>query len=574
MLTFVKQFAASLQAFYFYLHNSKTNMQAKKRPEYIIIAFVLIAISLVGIIVVQSYWTINAYRQTKKRFDRDIDTALVRAIDDCKGAYIDSIRLVLIRRLSSPDIYAKIDTVYYTEAQRYGYNVRVVKSEMRPMIATVTKCNFDDVDYKRYVRRAHYRGKEDTPALLAEMALDSPDFMGMLLRLFKDIDMKAGSNKIIDYLQNNMNADDADKMYGHIQQLLYNGVITLPKNYRAADSIRIARFYKRELSERNIGADFKLKFNFKNIPRKTVHARYSETAQYNYRFHGFVYFDQGNDLTVLNVRATFNNPQYAIIRNMVVSLMISALLIIATAGSFIYILRTLLKQKKLAELKDDFINNMTHELKTPLATITVAIEGLQKFNALNDTEKTQRYLETSRSELNKLNDLVTKVLNIASFENNEDGLHPEELNIDEMVQGVIASEKMKAAKTVNISYANPDKVESISADKLHLRNVLLNLVDNAVKYSGESVDIAIVVYKGDGMLTFEVRDNGIGISNDNLKNVFEKFYRVPTGNLHNVKGTGLGLSYARSIIEAHGGTLTLKSELGKGSEFIFTLPLS
>jgi signal transduction histidine kinase len=133
---------------------------------------------------------------------------------------------------------------------------------------------------------------------------------------------------------------------------------------------------------------------------------------------------------------------------------------------------------------------------------------------------------------------------------------------------------MKATKTVNITYANPDKVETVNADKLHFRNVLLNLIDNAVKYSGESVDVAIVVYKEDGMVCFAVRDNGIGISHDNLKSVFEKFYRVPTGNLHNVKGTGLGLSYSRSIIEAHGGTMCVKSDLNKGSEFIFTLPIS
>jgi signal transduction histidine kinase len=371
-----------------------------------------------------------------------------------------------------------------------------------------------------------------------------------------------------------MSAADADKINKHIQQLLYNGIISLPQNHRGADSIRIARYYKWELKRINIKADFKLVLNDRDIPRKTARARYSETGQHSYRYHGFVYFDPGNDISILNVRATFNNPQYTIMRNMVLTMSMSVLLILFTTACFIYILRTILRQKKLAELKDDFINNMTHELKTPLATITVAIEGLQKFNALDDTEKTKRYLETSRNELNKLNELVTKVLNIASFENNEPDLNPEAINLDELVNEVIASEKLKTAKTVNMSYVNPDKVETINADKLHFRNVLLNLVDNAVKYSGEKVDIAIVVYKEDGMLCFAVRDNGIGISQDNMKNIFDKFYRVPTGNLHNVKGTGLGLSYARFIIEAHGGTLAVKSELNKGSEFIFTLPLS
>jgi signal transduction histidine kinase len=559
---------------YFYLHISQTIMQRKKRPEYIIIAFVLIALSLIGIIVVQSYWTVNAYRQTKKRFDRDIDTALARAIDDCKGAYIDSVRPIVIRRLSSPDIQILIDTANYPKPRPPAFNIRIAPAAIGKGILGEIMWNFDKAEVKRYERRIHYRNKSDQTRLITEIALNSPDYMSSILKVFREVDTKRGSTNIINYLQNNMSKDDADKINNKIQQLLYNGVITLPQNYRGADSIRIARYYKWELKKINIKADFKLVLNDRDIPRKTARARYSETGQHSYRYHGFVYFDPGNDISSLNVRATFNNPQYAIMRNMVLTMSMSALLILFTSACFVYILRTILKQKKLAELKDDFINNMTHELKTPLATITVAIEGLQKFNALNDTEKTKRYLETSRNELNKLNDLVTKVLNIASFENNEPELNLQDINVDELVNEVMASEKMKAAKTVNITYANPDKVETIKADKLHLRNVLLNLVDNAVKYSGEQVNIAIVAYKEDGMLCFAVRDNGMGISQDNLRAVFEKFYRVPTGNLHNVKGTGLGLSYARSIIEAHGGSMTVRSELNKGSEFIFTLPLS
>ncbi|MBW4890532.1 HAMP domain-containing histidine kinase [Mucilaginibacter sp. HMF5004] len=550
-------------------------MQQKKRPEYIITAFVLIALSLIGIIVVQGYWTLNAYRQTKKRFDRDIDTALVRAIGDCKESYIDSVRVVLIKRLSSPEIQIRIDTQFYPGPKTYGYNIRFYKKDIGENIKTRTiDAGLDEADYKRYKRRVRYRDKNDLPRLLTEIAFNEPEVMARILGLLKDMDMKQGSSNIIDYLQNDMDKGNAERISKKIQQLIYNGVITLPQNYRRADSIKIARAYKRELRRMNITANFRLVLHDRDISHKAARARYSETGQHSYKYHGFVYFDHGNELTTLNVRATFNNPQYAIIKNMMLTMSMSALLILFTTACFIYILHTILRQKKLAELKDDFINNMTHELKTPLATITVAIEGLQKFNALNDAEKTQRYLETSRNELNKLNDLVTKVLNIASFENNEPDLSIEEVDIDEVINGVIASEKMKATKTVNITYANADKVSTIHADKLHFRNVLLNLVDNAVKYSHDSVDIAIAVYKQDGMLCFEVKDNGIGISHENMKNIFDKFYRVPTGNLHNVKGTGLGLSYAKSIVEAHGGTLTVNSELYRGCQFIFTLPLN
>ena len=235
---------------------------------------------------------------------------------------------------------------------------------------------------------------------------------------------------------------------------------------------------------------------------------------------------------------------------------------------------TIIEQKKLATLKDDFINNMTHELKTPIATITVAIEGLQSFNVLSDEAKTKRYLQTSREQLERLNQLVTKVLNVAASENNEIGMNIEEIDVDKMIGDVIASEKAKTVKTVNFNYINKDNVETIYADRLHLNNILLNLVDNAVKYAGDQVDVDITVYKVGHTLAGSVKDNGMGIPAEHLAHIFDKFYRVPTGNVHNVKGTGLGLSYVKYITEAHGGTITVKSQVNTGSEFIVTLPLS
>jgi signal transduction histidine kinase len=259
---------------------------------------------------------------------------------------------------------------------------------------------------------------------------------------------------------------------------------------------------------------------------------------------------------------------------MLFSLLFSVLLVLFTIFCFYYISRTIIEQKKLADLKDDFINNMTHELKTPIATITVAIEGLQKFNALNDTEKTQRYLETSRNELARLNDLVTKVLDIAAFENKEIELLKEKININELVNDMIKSEKSKTTKTVNITFNNKGNTEFIYIDKIHFRNVLVNLVDNALKYSSGPVEIVVTCYKNEGNLILSVKDNGIGIPATHLGLIFDKFHRVPTGNIHSVKGTGLGLSYVKYIVEAHGGSISVKSEINKGSEFIVSIPLS
>ena len=272
------------------------------------------------------------------------------------------------------------------------------------------------------------------------------------------------------------------------------------------------------------------------------------------------------------VRAVIRNPQNAIWKGMLITLLMSVLLVVLTVFCFWYIFKTIIQQKKLSELKDDFINNMTHELKTPIATMTVAIEGLQKYNALNDPEKTQRYLQTSRNELTRLNDIVSRVLNVAAFGNDEVKLVKDSINVDELIHDVIETEKLKANKPVTIYYENKSDIETINADKLHFRNVMVNLIDNAIKYSNEQVLIIITCYKvGDNAL-FSVKDNGIGIPASHISHVFNKFHRVPTGNVHDVKGTGLGLSYVKYVVEAHNGSVIAESELNAGSEFIISIP--
>lgn len=251
----------------------------------------------------------------------------------------------------------------------------------------------------------------------------------------------------------------------------------------------------------------------------------------------------------------------------------SVVLIIITILAYVYLFKIILKQKRLAEMKDDFINNMTHELKTPIAIISAAVEGMQNFNALQDKEKTNRYLETSRKELSRLNDLVTKVLHMASYEKKDIQLSLEKIEVDELINDIIESFKNHSDKGLNITYKNASSVKYLEADPVHFRNAVSNLVDNAIKYSGEHVDIEINCFTENKYVKFSIRDKGIGIPPSQLNQIFEKFHRVPTGNIHNVKGTGLGLSYVKYIIEMHGGTVSVKSELNKGSEFIISLPV-
>jgi len=531
------------------------------------IIFLLITLSLFGTIAFQVYWALNAYSVNKEKFDSNIDVALQRAINDCKKDYLDSLRIVIARRLSPPETHLKIDTLTETSDHNLKYLSIDSISNLYWRIKDNSLIPFSQLNaYKK--RIGH---KASLRELIAETAFDNPVLMHNILQGFSIYDISSHGILGSTISHDKSEMDIPEDRIMKFDPALNNTVYALSKDFRASDSIKINKYLKAELNKLHISAPFNLVLSTSPTTPAKLNSHYSETTEYHYKYHGFRMF-----MSIVGpeffVRAVIRNPQKAIFKEMLITLLMSVLLVVLTVFCFWYIFKTIIQQKKLSELKDDFINNMTHELKTPIATMTVAIEGLQRYNALNDPEKTQRYLQTSRNELTRLNDIVGRVLNVAAFGNDEVKLVKESIDVDELINDVIEVEKLKANKPVTIYYENKSDIKTINADKLHFRNVLVNLVDNAIKYSNEQVLIIITCYKvGDNAL-FSVKDNGIGIPASHISQVFNKFHRVPTGNVHNVKGTGLGLSYVKYVVEAHNGSVMAESELNAGSEFIISIP--
>ena len=530
------------------------------------ILFVLITISLAGIIIFQVYWSLNAYKVNKSKFDTDVNTAMQNAMDDCKKDYFDSIRVVLIKRLSDTSaIKIKIDTLHEADTVHKQLTIHISNKDGVgvPFQTTTPVWAY----YKQKINHTN----ATVPEVLTEMSFYVPSLMNDFNLTLGMHDISSHYNVLKAFLKAHSNVPSDSLIVNN--NITPFGIYALPPNYSKSDSLKLNHYLKVELEKMNITANYQFYFSNKHTLPQKLNLHHSETDEYSYKYHGFIFLGVSIRGTGFFTRAVFRNPQYGILKGMLLPLCLSLLLIVFTIYCFNYIIQLVIHQKKLAELKDDFINNMTHELKTPIATITVAIEGLQKFNALNDPEKIQRYLQTSRNELARLNDLVTKVLNIAAFENQKIELNKEKINVDELVDDVISTEKTKAAKTINITYANND-VTMIYADKLHFRNVLVNIIDNAIKYSNDPANIAVNCFKQDNNVIFSIKDNGIGIPHSHIGQIFDKFHRVPTGNVHNVKGTGLGLSYVKYIVEAHGGDITVKSEINTGSEFTVSIPLN
>ncbi len=253
-------------------------------------------------------------------------------------------------------------------------------------------------------------------------------------------------------------------------------------------------------------------------------------------------------------------------------ILFSVLLLGITLLSFILLYRSLLKQRRLAALKNEFISNITHELKTPIATVGVAIEALKNFNAIDNPQRTKEYLDISQNELQRLSLLVDKVLKLSMFEKKEMELKKEPVDILSVVNEVADSLKLQFEKNNAALTITGQQGATIQGDRLHLLSVVFNLLDNALKYGKENLVVTVSIAATDKDVVLTVTDNGIGIPAEYKDKVFEKFFRVPHGDTHNAKGYGLGLSYVAQVVEKHNGTIEIKSDPGKGSTFIITLP--
>lgn len=243
----------------------------------------------------------------------------------------------------------------------------------------------------------------------------------------------------------------------------------------------------------------------------------------------------------------------------------SSFVLVLVVGFFGYAMFVILKQKRLSEIQRDFINNMTHEFKTPISTIALSTEVLKDPKIVEQPERLSNYATIIANENARLKNQVERVLQMARSNKSDLDLKKENIRMHDLIDSAINS--FKSHQNVEISTAYDTDDDLVVADKLHLSNVLYNLLDNAIKYAGTATKISIITRRKGNLFAVDIVDSGIGIAEDQLKKIFDKFYRVPTGNVHNVKGFGLGLSYVKQVIKAHNGEVLVKSQLGQGSTF-------
>ena len=268
------------------------------------------------------------------------------------------------------------------------------------------------------------------------------------------------------------------------------------------------------------------------------------------------------------ITLSFKNPVTETFKRSSIGFLFSTILILAVVSCLFYLLKIINRQKQLSEVKNDLISNITHEFKTPIATIGVALESIKDFNGLEDKEKTKKYLNMSSKQLTKLNIMVEKLLETATLDSEKITLNKEALNLVEFITNITEKHHFVLKdKTLNLAYSHATIPATI--DVFHFENALNNIIDNAIKYGGNIIEISL--NKTQKQTIISISDTGTSLTKIHKDKIFEQFYRIPKGNTHDVKGFGIGLFYAKTIIEKHLGTIIL--DLSKSqTTFKITLP--
>ena len=325
----------------------------------------------------------------------------------------------------------------------------------------------------------------------------------------------------------------------------------------------LGKIIKRALTQQGINEHFL--FYVKTDSRASVVDR---SASKSYSVALFPH-DVLNKTTALQLTIPGKNESIA--KSMLPHLLGSILFTGLIMLTFAYTIYVMFKQKRMADIKNDFINNMTHEFKTPIATISLATETINNYQTIHDADKVRHYTQLIKEENQRMNTQVEKVLQLAITDKTNFELNVEQTHLHDMITDAVDQFKLvlnAENRQVNMQFTAPD--DTVNVDKFHLTNAITNVLDNAIKYSAPNTQITIATRQAGAQFILSVQDEGIGMSKEAQKKVFEKFYRVQQGNLHDVKGFGIGLSYVKNVIDAHKGSISLQSIPGKGTTVLIT----
>ncbi|MCH7773250.1 MAG: HAMP domain-containing histidine kinase [Bacteroidetes bacterium] len=509
----------------------------------------LMSVALLGLIAVQIYWIKNAIELEKKLFDYNVNDAMhsvVKKISQHESA------AYVVNKLIKPDT----DDVFVIKSDLLNNEDFVLRKKRM----WVSSYNYDVCD-SDIVIRLEARKNDDSSKVIVEInTIKEGHKIGITQK------------RIITSVQIDSIKVYKEKFVSEVVEELI--LIGETQNVEERLNEReLNNYIKINLINNGISADFI--FGVKSERRDTIlflknTDQISELKESLYRAQLFPeeLFRPANYLVL-----SFPNRTGYLLRSVSTVLLISALFIFSIIFLYYKTVQILIRQKKVAEIKNDLINNITHEFKTPISTIALAAEALKEPELNKDRVAIEKYSTMIEEENDRLKNMVDSLLNTALIENGEYSLEKSEIDIHALIKNLVNRNKLRletANGEIILELLADD--HQVFADQHHITNILNNIIDNAIKYSSHKPLIKISsINKSDG-ISISISDNGIGIDKHQQKKIFDTFYRVPTGNIQDVRGYGIGLSYVKKLVEAHGGIITVESKLNKGTTFNLYLP--
>jgi two-component system phosphate regulon sensor histidine kinase PhoR len=473
-----------------------------------------IAAVIIATLCIQVYWNYKNYEIGKQQLINDVQTSLDMAVDN-----------------------------YYTDlAKSKSFNLRTDSNGLNRKHWLNTELH--GVDSLTFKNGFEFNVNKIPNRFKLERIADSGNVSITI------IDSPGAANKRIRLI---------DSLSGPVEMLSSKIMVSLREDTLSLG--RIDSLLLNELQRKNIDIDYGLTHSGTFYKSRKLRPEVIEGSKLSTSTRSqFSFYD--NSLTV-----HFSNITLTILKKNLVGILLSFVLVAGVILCLLYLLKIIRHQKQLSELKNDLISNITHEFKTPIATIGVAMEAIRDFNEEQDPEKNLRYAKISQEQVDKLNGMVEKLLETATLDSESLQLNYETTDLVSLLEKMTVKE-IFVASGKEITFHSSEVSIMHSIDVFHFENALNNIIDNAVKYGGEQISVAIE--RENGGIKIEINDSGKDLTEQHKKHLFEKFYRVPKGNMHDVKGFGIGLYYTKKIVEKHGGTIDL--HLNKLTTFKIVLP--
>lgn len=515
----------------------------KKKTLYTLIA--LMSFSLIGIVWVQIYWINSGIHVKEAQFDQLVNDALNDVVIDFEdNESIDFIHNQIANTNSS--YIDKKDSIELEESTigksvTQHFEIAAADNEESFNYSMTTDDNGEGLEMKISING-------ETQIIDINSKIEK---LGQILDSSKTI-LSGAKEEVLEARFENVIIKMANEFKG-----IENPIEHLLKD------LAIEPIIKKKLVNNGITTPFKFAVIKDSSIVKAFSSNDFEISNKSYTVNLFKrnLFENSAQLAL-----NFNGRNRYILKSMWLMVTCSILFTLIILFTFLSTIHYMLKQKKLSEMKNDFINNMTHEFKTPISTISLAIDSITHPKIIKDETQINHYADIIRKENLRMNKQVESVLTTALGDKNELEFDQHKIDLNELVQRIPARMKLQleahgAILNLNLTTENL----GVLADEMHLQNAICNLIDNAIKYNNNNPIISIETSLANGFCEIKITDNGIGMSNETQKKVFDKFYRVEKGNIHTTKGFGIGLSYVKTIIDAHKGSISLKSRLGKGT---------